>query len=120
MTHRARNLDSPDPLNHFLVGDIVEWTSQSGGHNTTKQGEVIWIDRPRRSFWTPRDLDLAELCKARTGHSNYTLMSDYIGTFGIVVLVTQRSKRWRIGGTEYASTRIYSPRPGHLTLVETP
>lgn len=120
MTHRVRDPDSPDPLDHFLVGDVVEWTSQSGGHATTKQGEVVWIGKPRRSFQAPAGLDLAELCKARTGHGNYTRMLDYIGTFGIVVLVTQRSKRWRIGDTEYASTRIYSPRPGHLTIVETP
>jgi hypothetical protein len=40
-----------DTMSKFVIGDTVEWTSQSSGFTTTKRGTVVVIVPPKKEAW---------------------------------------------------------------------
>lgn len=87
------------------IGDIVRWTSQSGGHSKTKEGEVVYLGKTHYHF-SQLPAEVQEKIQGANP------MSDYYATHGILVLVRRKGKR----GQDIIPY-VYSPNPKHLEVV---
>ena len=77
----------------FIVGDLVEWTSQAAGHSKTKRGKVVAI--------VPKGVSPDSGFLEKRGLFKYSLQFDGWGRNHVAYLVL-------------VGTKLYYPRINHL------